>query len=799
MAASSTGLRPQLQIHASTNVRESDGPIIRSLKEDGLFNVPTAKNKAKHMDCVIVGQQEVLEWVQWSRMFKNQAGGDKINFMFEDPFNEDSHNIGSPEKFNDKFEKDRCPIFLSNRPYTINSPNNSTIVNKYHIAGIPNDSATCVTAFLNAVLKSALDAQSFRSDGVGILIHLYLNPKAMRDIEMVRHWCWETKQSIPDWMKVNQKAGSGPQSTIDQALPVLALHTSDCVTQPKGPVFTGLHRDGRMKMVEPGARCSSVDVVVVGMQGMKHRVEWLTAFEEFKRAGSPQIAFAEGITDAKRDFETKKIDVTFDNTKYLPIIVTNRGINITNVSVDKLHVVGLPHCGNPRGFLEEIWQMAAETQKRKTTSIIDIVLYGPSAFEKKQKNPSSPTWEHVMRWCEMRKLPKPLMPSAPHVIELGDSDEDIAEVSFMKKSRRERKDILRKTERHARLEFRSIRSGMDFKDPSGTFFSQLTNDGFLAATKEPAKIIDIVMVGRPESQSDLVHTFEQTNLASPTVLTWFMNSVELDAEKVNTLPEYEYQPNNAKTYPVLLTNRGIRPLNVSVKAIHAIRLPDSTQSAFDTFMDEAVMTADAAAISSRRPKVTIHLYLHQQEKDVARMLVEWASSRQWNLPTFVLGWSKDPSEKCGKNWRKRALKEKPELASKAPTLAKEKVDLMRQFASFTLTLGNEHVSQIVLFVGTNPTDCEMKAYEDISGRGLCNPRSAQHLGLSNVLLLVNGRPPSVKMNRGNTALGRLQGSLGSLLTIDRPLKDVTSQDLMILKESPSSPVIATNRQVIKVL
>ena len=40
----------------------------------------------------------------------------------------------------------------------------------------------------------------------------------------------------------------------------------------------------------------------------------------------------------------------------------------------------------------------------------------------------------------------------------------------------------------------------------------------------------------------------------------------------------------------------------------------------------------------------------------------------------------------------------------------------------------------------------MKAYEDISGRGLCNPRSAQHLGLSNVLLLVNGRPPSVKMN-----------------------------------------------------
>ena len=121
-----------------------------------------------------------------------------------------------------------------------------------------------------------------------------------------------------------------------QALPVLALHTSDCVTQPKGPVFTGLHRDGRMKMVEPGARCSSVDVVVVGMQGMKHRVEWLTAFEEFKRAGSPQIAFAEGITDAKRDFETKKIDVTFDNNKYLPIIVTNRGINITNVSVDKL-------------------------------------------------------------------------------------------------------------------------------------------------------------------------------------------------------------------------------------------------------------------------------------------------------------------------------------------------------------------------------------------------------------------------------------------------------------------------------
>lgn len=114
MAASSTGLRPQLQIHASTNVRESDGPIIRSLKEDGLFNVPTAKNKAKHMDCVIVGQQEVLEWVQWSRMFKNQAGGDKINFMFEDPFNEDSHNIGSPEKFNDKFEKVNIGLVYQN-------------------------------------------------------------------------------------------------------------------------------------------------------------------------------------------------------------------------------------------------------------------------------------------------------------------------------------------------------------------------------------------------------------------------------------------------------------------------------------------------------------------------------------------------------------------------------------------------------------------------------------------------------------------------------------------------------------
>merc|ERR1712183_369714 len=105
---------------------------------------------------------------------------------------------------------------------------------------------------------------------------------------MVRHWCWETKQHMPYWMKVSEKAGSGTQSTVNQVLPILTLHTSDCVTQPKGPVFTGLHQDGRMKTVEPGVRCSSIDVVVVGMQGMKHRVEWLTALEEFKRAGSPQ-------------------------------------------------------------------------------------------------------------------------------------------------------------------------------------------------------------------------------------------------------------------------------------------------------------------------------------------------------------------------------------------------------------------------------------------------------------------------------------------------------------------------------
>ena len=487
-----------------------------------------------------------------------------------------------------------------------------------------------------------------------------------------------------------------------QALPILTLHTSDCVTQPKGPVFTGLHQDGRMKTVEPGVRCSSIDVVVVGMQGMKHRVEWLTAFEEFKRAGSPQVAFAEGITDAKKDFEAKKIDVTYDSTKYLPIIVTNRGINITNVTVDKIHVVGLPHCGKPLLFLEEIWQMAAEMQMRKTTSIIDIVLYGPSTFAKEQKQKNSPTWELVMQWCEMKKLPKPSMASAQHVIDLGDSDEDMAEVSFIKMSRRERKDILQqKTERRARLEFRSIRSAMDIKDPSGTFFSQLTKDGMLAATKEPVNIIDIVMVGRPESQSDLVHTFEQTNLDSPIAPTWFMNSVELDAQKVNALPEYEYVSNNSKTYPVLLTNRGIRPFNVSVRAIHAVHLPDSTQSAFDTFMDEAVMTADAAAPKSRA-KVNINLYLHQSEKDVARMLVAWASSRQWNLPNFIISWSKDPSEKCGKHWRKRAMKEMPEIASKAPALAKDIVDLMKHYASFTLTLGNEHVPQIELFIGTKP-------------------------------------------------------------------------------------------------
>ena len=521
-----------------------------------------------------------------------------------------------------------------------------------------------------------------------------------------------------------------------------------------------------MKMVDAGLRCRSVDMVVVGMQGMKHRVEWLTAFEEFKRAGSPQIAFAEGITDAKRDFEKKKIDVTYDNTKYLPIIVTNRGINISNVSVDKIHVVGLPHCGKPLRFLEEIWQMAAELQNRLNTSIIDIVLYGPSTYDKKQKNPSSPTWEQVIKWCETKNIPKPLMPSAPHVIELGDSDEDVAEVSFIKMSRKERRDILQNIVRYARLEFRSTRSG-DIKDPSGTFFSQLTNDGMLALTNEPAKFIDVVMVGRPESQSDLVSTFERTNSDSPVIPTCFMNSVELNARKVDALPEYEYQPNNEKTFPILLTNRGIRPLNVWVRAVHAIHLPDSTQSAFDTFMDEVIMTADAAAISSGRAKINVNLNLHQQEKDVARMLVAWASSRQWNLPNFIISWAKDSSEKFSKHWRKRALKEMPEIASKVPALAKDKVDLMTHFASFTLTLGNEHVPQIVLAVGTNPRvswpvtvgchlftrycvdfqDCEMRAFEDISRRGLCKPRSDQPLGLSHVFLLVNGRPPGHKRTK----------------------------------------------------
>ena len=105
MAGSSIGARPLLQIHASTNVRDSDGPIIRSLREDGLFDMPTTENKPNYMDCVVVGSQEVLEWVQWSRMFKNQAGGDKINFMFENPFSEDSQGMGSPEKLKDKFEK----------------------------------------------------------------------------------------------------------------------------------------------------------------------------------------------------------------------------------------------------------------------------------------------------------------------------------------------------------------------------------------------------------------------------------------------------------------------------------------------------------------------------------------------------------------------------------------------------------------------------------------------------------------------------------------------------------------------
>ena len=468
-------------------------------------------------------------------------------------------------------------------------------------------------------------------------------------------------------------------------------------------MFTELHRDGRIKMVEPGLRCSSVDVVVVGMQGMKHRVEWLTAFEEFKMAGSPQVAFAEGITDAKRDFDKEIIDVTYDKSKYLPIIITNRGINIINVSVDKIHVVGLPHCGKPLRFLQEIWQMAAEMQKRKSTSVIDIVLYGPSAYGKPQKNPSSPTWEQVMRWCDTMNLPRPSMPSAPQVIELDDSCDDISEVSFLKMSRRERKDILKNSKRYARLEFRSTNSKMDIKDPSGTFFSQLVKHGALTRTNELPQMIDIVMVGRPESQSDIVHTFEQKIMDSSAIPTCFMKSVELDAQKVNSLPEYEYQLNASKTFPILLTNRGVRPLSVLVRAIHAVHLPDSTQSSFDTFMDEAVMTADATAISQcfsgKGEKINIYLYLHQSEKDVAGMLVNWASSRQWNLPKFIIGWSKDPSEKFNKNWRKRALKEMPAIASKVPKLDNTQVDLMEHSASFTLALGNEHVSQIELFMG----------------------------------------------------------------------------------------------------
>ena len=303
----------------------------------------------------------------------------------------------------------------------MNSLSNSTVVKKFHIAGIPNDSAACVVAFLDAVFKSALDAQKIRKDGNAIQVNLYLNPNAVKDLEMVRHWCWEAKQSIPDWVSVNEEGNTG--SNTSQTLPEFTLHSSNCVNQSKGPVFTSLHRNGRMKMVEPGVRCSSVDLVVVGLQGIKHRVKWLTTFEEFKRLGSPQVAFAEGIMNAKTDFGSKKIDVMYDPAKYLPIIVTNRGINITNVTVDRIHVIGLPHCGNTGGFLDEIWEMATALQKRKT-SPIQIILYGPVSFGEKQKNPGTPTWEHVLRWCELRKLQKPSMLSTPEIIELDDSDED---------------------------------------------------------------------------------------------------------------------------------------------------------------------------------------------------------------------------------------------------------------------------------------------------------------------------------------------------------------------------------------
>ena len=56
-------------------------------------------------------------------------------------------------------------------------------------------------------------------------------------------------------------------------------------------------------------------------------------------------------------------------------------------------------------------------------------------------------------------------------------------------------------------------------------------------------------------------------------------------------------------------------------------------------------------------------------------------------------------EKFNKNWRKRALKEMPAIASKVPKLDNTQVDLMKHSASFTLALGNEHVSQIELFMG----------------------------------------------------------------------------------------------------
>lgn len=101
----STGLRPELRIHATDNVLAPDSSLIRILKEDGRFQVPKTEDRPKDIDCVIVGAQEVVEWVKWSRMFKSQAGGDKINFLFDDAFSEDSTDMGSSEKFINKYQE----------------------------------------------------------------------------------------------------------------------------------------------------------------------------------------------------------------------------------------------------------------------------------------------------------------------------------------------------------------------------------------------------------------------------------------------------------------------------------------------------------------------------------------------------------------------------------------------------------------------------------------------------------------------------------------------------------------------